>query len=96
MMLAEVAVNNVAIVRGLEGFGNLPGDVQCFTDGNRTTLQSRLERLAFNKLHHDRAHPAGLDDAIDVRNVGMIQQRQHLSFALKTRQPFRIAGKGFG
>ena len=35
-------------------------------------------------------------DAINLRDVGMVQRRQNLGFALKPRQPLGILGEGGG
>ena len=51
-----------------------------------------LQVGALDQLHHQRA----LLDAVDGSDVGMIQRRQHLRFALEARHVLRVAGQGGG
>ena len=38
--------------------------------------------LALDELHHERAHTAALFEAVDVRDVGVIERRERLRFAV--------------
>ena len=40
--------------------------------------------------------PSGILEAVDVRDVRMIQRREHLRFALEAREPIRIAREHVG
>ena len=42
--------------------------------------------LAFDELHHERADAVGLFEAVDVRDVRMIQRRERLRFAREPRE----------
>ena len=42
------------------------------------------ERLALDELHHERVHAARFLEAVDLRDVGMIERREHLRFALRS------------
>ena len=52
------------------------------------------ERRPLDQLHHDRAHLAGVFEAVHVRDVGVVQGGQHLGFTGKARQPIGIVGDG--
>jgi hypothetical protein len=41
------------------------------------------EPRAVDELHHEALYATGFLDAIDCRDVGMVERRQHLGFALK-------------
>ena len=49
--------------------------------------------LALDQLHHQRADVADRFEAVDVRDVRMVERRERLRFALEPRQPFGIAGE---
>jgi hypothetical protein len=51
-----------------------------------------FESLALDELHHQGA----LLHSVDVRDVGMIERRQHLGFALEACQTVRVLGERFG
>ena len=41
-------------------------------------------------------HAARIFKPVDLRDVGMIQRREHLGLALEPREPFRILGERAG
>ena len=51
------------------------------------------EIVALDQFHHERAHAAGFFEAVDVRDVRMVQRRERLRFAREPRQPFGISGE---
>ena len=52
------------------------------------------QRWSFNQLQNQRPRVARLLQAVDRADVGMIERRQHLRFALESGQTFGVAGKG--
>src|SRR6516225_6527160 len=48
---------------------------------------------SLDQLHHQRAVPGGLFQAVDRGDVGMIQRRQHLRFAPEARHAFGVSGE---
>ena len=48
--------------------------------------------LALDEFHHERAHAAGFFEAVDVRDVRMVQRRERLRFAREPREPVGVAG----
>ena len=41
-------------------------------------------------------HPVRVFEAVDVRDVGMVERRQHLRFAVEARQALRVVAKSSG
>ena len=72
----------------------------CFAIGNASSSGIASARdalrqvLALDQLHHQRAHAARFLEAVDVRDVRMVQRREHLRFAREPREPFGIVGEG--
>ena len=59
-------------------------------------LESTLcQRLAFGELHDDAADAVGFGDPEHVRDVGVIERRQHFCLALETREPIGV-GRDIG
>ena len=77
-------MNDAFVVRGFESFGDLAGDAQCFFERERS-----FERLARHQFHHQRAAGVGFFDAVDLRDVRMIQGRQNFRFALEAGETLR-------
>jgi hypothetical protein len=96
----EIAMDDAVIVRSFESFGDLPGNRESFINrqsGSRLPVpgsrrDQRREILALDELHHQCSHTTGLFEPVDVRDVWMIQRRQHLRFATEARQTIRIVG----
>ena len=51
------------------------------------------ERRPLNQLHHQRMYPVRVLESVDVRDIGMVERRQHLRFAAEPRQPLRVVGE---
>jgi hypothetical protein len=51
------------------------------------------ERLPLDELHHERLPAARILEAVDLGDVGVIQRREDVGFALEPRQPFGIVGE---
>ena len=49
-----------------------------------------------DQFHHDRTHIAAFFEAVDVRDVGVIECRQRLRFACEPREPVEVAGERVG
>jgi hypothetical protein len=83
-------------MRGLESFGDLSGDGESLIDWNRPLRDPICERWSLDQLHHQRTNAVRLLQAVDLRDVRMIERRQCLGFALEARQPIGIAREGVG
>ena len=87
----EIAMNDALFVRRLEGFGDLPGDRQCLVERDRALSDAVRERWPFDELHHERLHAVGFFEAVDGRNVRMVQRREHFRFALESRETLGVS-----
>jgi hypothetical protein len=80
------------VVRGFERVCDLPGVVESSLERQRS---SESVSPGTNSITSARA----LSDpsiTIDLRNVGMIQRREHLGFTLEARETLGIFGEGRG
>ena len=79
------------LVRGFEGLGDLTGDRKRLIQRNRTTGDALREVVTLDQFHHEGGHAPALFQAVDVRDVGMIQGREHFRFALKASKPIVVS-----
>jgi hypothetical protein len=79
-------MHDAFVVRVFKGSGNLRSDAPSLVERHRA-----FERFALDQLHHQRT----LFDAVNVSDVGVIQQSKDLGFAVEARQALRVAGEGF-
>ena len=87
----QIAVDDVALVRGLEPVANLDRDRHRIVERQRAFLQSVGERIAVNVFHHDDRRVAVDFDAEYLRDRRMVERREHLCFALESTAALRIA-----
>ena len=79
-------------VRRFQGLRDLPGDRQRFVHRDWTAGDPLREVLALHQFHHDGA----VLEAVDLRDVGVIERRQGLRFAIESRQALGISGQRLG
>ena len=83
-------------MRRFEGLGNLLRDGQGFTERDRARRDALRQVVALDQFHHDRTHAATFFEAVDVRDVRVIECRQRLRFACEPREPVGVAGERIG
>ena len=66
--------------------GNLDSDMPRFLDGKRAVCEPRLERRALDDLHDDDLSGADAFEAVNGRDVRMIERGEHLRFAGESRR----------
>ena len=86
----EIAMNDPLSVRRFEGFRNLLCNRQHLVDGDRSTRDMCGRILALDQLHDEGAHSAGLLQAVNVRDVRMVQRGERLRLAGEPRESIRI------
>ena len=89
----EVAMHDPLLVGRLERLGDLPSDRQRLVERKRTARDARREVLALHELHHQRARPVRLLEAVNRRDVGVVQRSQGLRLALEAREALAVGGK---
>ena len=86
----EIAVNDALLVGGFECVRHLPGDWQRVFQGERPAQQQLFERVTLDELQDQADGVVALLDAIDRRDVSVVQRRQHLRLPLEAPEPFGI------
>ena len=66
-------MNDPLLVRGFEGIRNLRRDRERLADRDRALRNAVSERWSFDQLHHERRRTLGSFQAVDGRNVEMVQ-----------------------
>ena len=69
----EIAMNDALLVRRFQCLGDLLGDGQCLVERNRPLRDTVRERRSLDQLHHERADTVALFEAVDLRDVRMVQ-----------------------
>jgi hypothetical protein len=88
-------MDDAQFVGGLEGVGNLSRDVDGLVDRERGVLEALGERRSFDQLEDERLNAAGLREAVNARNVRVIEGGEHLRLTLESRQSIRLARHAF-
>jgi len=88
-------MDHAGVVRGLEPLGDLAADIHRFLDRKRSASNAIFERLPRHELQHQEASVLGLVDAVDLRDVGMVQSSDRLGLALEPSQPLVILREVF-
>ncbi len=92
-------MDDAEVVGGFEGLGNLPRDGQGLRQGDRPARDDRGQVLTLDQLHDESTRTAWCRpgfEAVDLRDVRVIQRGQGLRFAREARQPLGIEGEVFG
>ncbi len=69
-------MDDAFVVRGLEGARDLPQQRKRLVDGYGTTSDALRERLALDELHREEPRPVFLFEAVERRDVRMVQRRE--------------------
>ena len=92
----QVAMHDTVLVRGLERLRDLPRDRQCFVDRNAPFRNQVRERRAIDQLQHERLAGSRFFQPVNVRDVRMIERREHLRLALEPRDAIGIGREDIG
>ncbi len=92
----QVAVDDALLVRGFEGFGDLFGDGERLIDRNRTLRDAVGERRPLDQFHDEGMDTAGLLEAVDGGDVGVVQGREGLGFPLEPGDTLGVRGQRLG
>ena len=88
----QIAVDDVLLVRGVERVGDLLRDRQRLVERDRAARDPRRQVVAVDQFHDQGGEVRCLLEAVDRRDVRMVESREHFGFALKAREAIRIAG----
>ena len=84
-------MNDTLFVSGLQCVGDLARDGQASSIGMGSLRDPIRERGAVHELQHERAYAVRLFEAVNMRDVGMIEGGECFRFALEPREPFGVA-----
>ncbi len=80
-------MHDAALVRGLERLGDLQRDSQRLVTRKRAVGEPLREVFTLDELHRQEAHAVRLVQAVDRRDVGVVQRGEQLRFALEAGEP---------
>src|SRR6185503_13480286 len=86
----EVSMNDALVMCSFERLGNLSSDVNHFIYQEGTGCDPVGEGWAFHQLENEREDTVRLLEAVDSRDVRMIERRQYLSLSPESRHAIRI------
>src|SRR5882724_679728 len=89
----EIAMDDSTLMGGVEGVGNLNGDVKNLSARQRLARDDVLESQAFQELHRNEGVAFGFVDLVNGADVGMIEGRGGPCLALKSLQDLMVADK---
>ena len=89
-------MNDPLLVRRFERLGGLMRDEKRFIERQGAARDSLRQILALDELHDQRPDAAAFLEAIQVRDVGMVQRREGLRFAREPGEPIGIVGEDLG
>jgi len=82
-------------MRGIQGVGNLDGEVQQCIDIQRLAFNAPLQCLALQQLHCDEGLASMLPDLMDGADVRMVEGGSGARFATKTLQRLPVLRQVF-
>jgi len=88
--LVQIAMDDALPVRRVERLGHLSGDGERLVQREPPFGDAVGQRRSLDQLHDDGADAVGLGQAVDRRDVRMVERGQHLRFALESGQPLAI------
>ncbi len=89
-------MDDALLVRGFERLGDLRRDRQRLVDRDRPARDPLRQVLPLDQFHHERREAVTRFEAVDRRDVRMIQRRQRLRFAREPRHPLAILRERVG
>src|SRR5262249_2669262 len=89
----QVAMNDALLVCGFEGLGDLACNGNCFFNRYYTARDTIGQRVALDELDHERGRSGRLFQAVDLRDVRMVERRERLRLALEAHHAIAVARK---
>ena len=89
----QIAVNDALLVRRFEGFRDLLRDRQRLVDRDGAARQALRKIFALDEFHHEGRDAVGVFQAVNGRDVRMIQRGEDFRFALESGDPFRVSAR---
>ena len=86
----QIAVDDALLVRGLERLGDLPRDGDRLGDGQPSPLQALGQVLPFHQLEDEEGPAVRFFEAVDRRDVRVVERGEQLRFASESGQALGI------
>ena len=77
-------MDDALVVSRFEPFGHLTEEGKSLFDGKRMARDSIRQRFAFDELHDEKARARDLLEAMESRDVGMVQRREQARLPLES------------
>ena len=84
------------LVSGLDGLGDLSGNHERLIERNRASSNPIRQCGALDEFENQGPNAVGLLEAVDARDVGMVQRRKHLRFSQEAPHALGIEGERLG
>ena len=84
------------VVCGQERLADLFRNRACFVPRHRSSRDPLGQRRPVDQLHDQRMDAARVLEPVNVRDVGVVERREHLRFAMEARQSLGIVGEEIG
>jgi hypothetical protein len=92
----QIAVHDALLVRRLHPLGYLAGEGDRFVHRYGAAADPLGQRRSLDELQHQRPDAVRLDDAVDRRDVRVVQRGERPRLPLEAGEPFTVGGKGTG
>jgi hypothetical protein len=89
----QVAVDDAALVRGGDGFGNRNGQPEELLKGQPARTSQAGQGLPLDELHRQEVHAAGFLDRVDRDDVGVVEGGDGARLSLEPLESIGIAGQ---
>ena len=89
----QVAMDDAGLVRRFQSVRELRGDGEHLVGRHRSPGDARFQRRTLDQLQHQRPHAAVFLDAVDLRDVRVVERGQQLGLPLEPGQPIGIGGE---
>jgi hypothetical protein len=87
-------MHDAALMGAFERISDLPRDRECFIDRDRTLRDPIRESRTLDELHDQEGTGLAFFDAMNVRDIRMVERGENLRFAPKARQSIDIRCDG--
>ena len=87
----QIAVYDTLLVRGLQCLGDLQRERECLGNRQRAGFEFLLERFALDQLHSEIQRALVFIEAVDRRDIGVIQRCEQLGLAFESREAVLVA-----
>ena len=88
----QITMNDPAFVRGFQRLRDLPRNRQRLIDRTRSARDPLREVFALDQLHDQCERVARPFEAVNLRDVRMIERGEDFGLALEPRQPLSVLG----